>query len=278
MSPGGKGANQAVAAARMGAAVSMIGTVGADEYGQELVRVLEAEGVDITRVGRKPGATGVATITVAEGGANTIIVAGGANLLLSADDVRAGKDAIAAADVLLIQLEIPLETALQGAAIARDTGTTVVLNASPMPDARVPSELLAATDVLVVNETEARSLAKSDAAIEALLEHMTSLGPRCVVITMGEQGAKFSFDRVPAMVEAFTVEAIDTVGAGDAFVGVLSTRWAELQIGSALDAVGVLDAVCWGAAAGALATLRAGAISSLPRRRDVVDLLRRFEP
>lgn len=274
--PGGKGANQAVAAARMGSLATHIGAVGDDENGRTILRTMSEERVDVSCVSVDPsGPTGSAVVSVAPDGINAIIVSPGANMSLSPDLVRAARPAIAAADVLVLQLEVPMESAIAAAQIARDSGTTILLNAAPVPPTGVPSELLAATDVLIVNETEAAAMAAGIAAIDAQLIRLANLGPRVVVITLGERGVRYKAEQAePAGLDAFTVQAVDSTGAGDAFVGTFATRWAEHQIGGALDRMGVMDAVCWGAAAGALAATGRGAMPSLPHRQDVIHLLR----
>jgi ribokinase len=275
--PGGKGANQAVAAARMGAAVSMIGCTGDDAFGAAMLETLRADGVDVGAVRTTAGsATGVALITVAEGGENTIIVAPGANATLTPGDVDAARSAIAGADVLLMQLEVPMPAAARAAAIARDSGVTVVLNAAPA--AKLPEDLLLSTDVLVVNEPEGAAIAglPGPAAREAVLARLASLGPGTVVMTLGPEGALHARSAGPArMSEAFAIQAVDTVGAGDAFCGALAVRWAEHQVGgAAIDDLMMLDVMAWGSAAGALAAMRAGAIPSLPKRAEVAALLK----
>lgn len=289
-SPGGKGANQAVAAARMGAEVSFIGAVGDDEHGRVMLETLKGEGIDTSRIAVREGTpTGVALITVAEGqGENTIIVAPGANATVTPGDVEAARGTIGAADVLLIQLEVPLEAVARAGEIARDLGVTVVLNAAPAM--RLPAEVLASTDVLIVNETEAAVVGAEAFApigpepepadeLEALLLRAAGLGPGTTVLTAGAAGALFRCGRESAgRVPATPVSAIDTVGAGDAFCGALAVRLAEHQIGDArgagLDRMGLMDAVCWACAAGALATTKNGAIPSLPTRAEVLRLLR----
>ncbi len=315
LSPGGKGANQAVAAARMGADVAFIGAVGEDEYGARMLAVLGAEGIDVSRVAKRPGvATGVAVITVAEGGENTIVVAPGANAAVSPADVEAAKGAIAAADVLLMQLETPVAAVMRAAELARDCGTTVVLNAAPA--APLSAELLAGVDVLVVNRGEAgvvagartpgtvRSVTRGgfvkdgEAAepgtpgdlepgaapvqdelvskIAPVLARLAGLGVAKVVLTLGGRGAVYLRGPAAAVIEPYRVEAVDTVGAGDAFTGVLACRLAEHQAAGATGDMYEIDAMHWAAAAGALAVTRAGAIPSLPRRAEVVELLRRM--
>lgn len=273
--PGGKGANQAVAAARMGAAVQFVGAVGADEYGEAMVATLEQEGVDASRVMRSDGErTGAALISIGAGGENTIIVAPGANASLGIGWLESAREAIASADAVVMQLEVPVEVVSRAAMMARDAGTTVILNAAPA--VKLPVELLSCVDVLVVNETEAAILAGEAVAAgpEKLAAGLSRTGIGMVVVTAGERGAWYARERVTSHAAAFAVEAVDTVGAGDAFVGALATRWAEHQAAGGLDAMGVMDAVCWASAAGALAATRAGAIPSLPRRAEVVQLLR----
>lgn len=282
--PGGKGANQAVAAARCGAIVSFVGCVGDDVYGRVLRAALEAQGVDVSGLLVRAGvASGVGIVTVAEGGENAIVVAPGANMALTPVDVAAARGAIASADVLAMQLEVPLEAVVRGAEIAREVGTTVVLNAAP--GRRLPAELLANVDVLVVNETEAGLVCgagedgdggKRGFELEALSKALGRVGAANSIMTAGARGAWYARgSEIGGHVHAFEAEPVDTVGAGDAFVGVLATRWAEHQVGGGVDALGLLDAVTWASAAGALAVTRAGAMPAMPRRAEIVALLKR---
>lgn len=291
--PGGKGANQAVAAARMGAEVSFIGAVGDDEHGRSMLAALSAEGIDTSRIATRTGATtGVALITVAESGENTIIVAPGANATVTPADIDAARGAISAADMLLAQLEVPIAAVAHAAQLARDLGTAFVLNAAPAPAARLPADLISATDVLIVNETEAAALGASSFAppspadppadeLEAALLRLAGLGPSTIALTAGAQGALFFHGKeARGRIPATPVEPVDTVGAGDAFCGAFTTRLAEHRINAGragLDRLAVMDAVCWACAAGALATTRRGAIPSLPSREEVVRTLRKRE-
>lgn len=276
--PGGKGANQAVAAARMGAAVTMLARIGDDEHGRTLRGTLAADNVGVTHVLATPGAdTGLAMITVADTGENTIVVVPGANAKLTPADIDSRRDAIAAADLLLLQLEVPLPTVHRAAELAKETDVAVLLNAAPaMP---LPRELLACVDVLVVNESEGAMLANADvpaheAAEATLVENLARLGVETVILTVGARGSWFSRGQGPGRrADPFHVQPIDTVGAGDAFVGALATRIAHLRAAGADDELGLMDAVCWANAAGALACLRPGAIPSLPTRADVVTFL-----
>lgn len=274
-SPGGKGANQAVAAARLDAIVSMIGAVGDDANGLVMLEALTDEGIDATGVrATESAATGVALITVADAsspgssrGENTIVVAPGANGTVTPADVDANSRAIADADVLLMQLECPVDAVARAAAIAKDHGVTVILNAAPAR--ALPVDLLALVDVLVVNRVEAESVARG--------RDLDTLPVPTIVVTRGSEGATIHRRATSRHVAAFAVSAVDSVGAGDAFVGALATRWAEHQAASALDDTGIADAMCWACAAGALATTRAGAIPSLPARAEVAALLRRLD-
>jgi ribokinase len=277
--PGGKGANQAVAAARAGADVMMIGVVGDDAYGSRRMDELAAEGIDISRVRRCAEPTGVALITVDGGGENTIVVAPGANAMLEEQDADDAGDVIRSADALLMQLEVPIDAVMAAARIARSHGTLVVLNAAPARP--IPAELVGLIDLLVVNKTEAIELTNQD---RPTVEALTMLGVASAVMTLGDEGAQYTHHGHAGGVYAFPVEPIDTVGAGDAFAGVLTVRWAEHLIalnplaGGVLDQVEVLDAVCWACAAGALATTVRGATPSLPTREKIKQLLARHDP
>ena len=262
-SPGGKGANQAVAAARMDAHVAMIGCVGADDWGERMRRVLREDGVDVSDVGRHgDAATGVALITVDEAhGENTIVVAGGANLTLTPTDIDAARGAIEGADVLLMQLEIPVEAVAHAAEIARSAGVTVLLNAAPAT--KLSRTLLAQVDVLIVNRGEAALLAgtAADRSAEDIAEALREDCGGAVIVTLGSEGALAGDGSGIHRIPAAEVEPVDTVGAGDAFAGALTaslTRGADLE-----------EAVRTASAAGALATTRRGAIPALPRADDV---------
>ncbi len=266
--PGGKGANQAVAAARLGAQVSMIGQVGRDAFAQALLDNLAAAGVDHSFVAQDPdAATGVALIVVDDAGENSIVVAPGANMRLSPTDVDEAESVVAAADALLLQLESPLETVTRAAEVARAHGVTVVLN--PAPARSLPDELLALVDVLIPNETETalltglpvRDRAEAETAAAALHE----LGVGTMILTLGERGALLSREQGSEHFAAFEVTPVDTTAAGDAFVGGFAVALTE---GRTLS-----EAVRWGNAAGALATTKLGAQPSMPTRQDLENLL-----
>jgi ribokinase len=256
--PGGKGANQAIAAARAGGACAFVGAVGDDAFGAELRATLAAAEVDVSALRTVSGPSGVALIAVDERAENTIIVVPGANGKVRALDV-VDRRAIGTADVLLCQLEIPLSAVLEGAAYARGAGVRVLLNAAP---ARVlPAELLDLVDVLVVNEHEAAIIAGSP-QVEALL----ALVPQ-VVLTLGAAGAIYA-NRTdePIRAPAPKVDAVDTTAAGDAFTGAFAVAWAE---GRPHD-----EALRWACAAGAVCATRPGASTALPTRAEIDELFR----
>jgi ribokinase len=266
--PGGTGANQAVAAARLGAQVSMVGRVGRDAFAESLLNNLAAAGVDHTFVVHDPqAATGVALIAVDDAGQNSIIVASGANVRLSPADVDGAEAAIAGADALLLQLESPLETVTRAAKVAHAHGVPVILN--PAPARSLPGVLLALVDVLIPNESETALLtglpvgdpAEAEAAATALRE----LGVGTVILTLGERGALLAREDGAEYFPAFEVTPVDTTAAGDAFVGGFAVALAEGR--------SLAEAVQWGNGAGALATTKLGAQPSLPTRQDLEGLL-----
>ncbi|GAB3985198.1 ribokinase [Actinoallomurus acanthiterrae] len=254
--PGGKGANQAVAAARLGGRVAFLGRAGTDGQGVFLRDALREDGVDIAHLLTTPGPSGVALITVDPDGDNSIIVAPGANGRITEDDVTAARPLIADASVVSLQLEIPLEAVLAAALAADDAGARVVVNLSPPTE--VPDELLALCDPLVVNEHEAAFLGASDPA------GLLARGPRSVVITKGADGAVVADDSGVTEVPSPRVDAVDTTGAGDAFTGALAWRLAQGD--------DLAEAARFAARVGAAAVRVAGAQSSFPRPGDLEDL------
>jgi ribokinase len=256
--PGGKGANQAVAAARAGADVSMIGAVGNDAYGTGLRRVLEQSGVDTDRLRTAEGASGTAHIVVDDEGGNAIVVVPAANGTVTG--LAPGDESlIATADALLLQLEIPLTAVVEGARAAHRHGVRTIL--TPAPVQPLPPELLAATDLLVPNEHEAAALTgltDPHKAATALLDQV----PR-VVVTLGAAGSLYASRDLaePVLVPAPPVTAVDSTGAGDTFVGALAVALAEGRP--------MPDALAWAAAAGALSVQRPGASVSMPYRSEI---------
>ncbi|MES5822955.1 ribokinase [Streptomyces sp. RG80] len=255
--PGGKGANQAIAAARAGATVSMIGAVGNDAHGTQLRSTLEHSGVDTDHLRTIEGASGTAHIVVDDEGGNAIVVIPAANGTV--DHLAPGDESlIAGADALLLQLEIPLAAVVAGAEAARAHGVRTIL--TPAPAQPLPIELLAATDLLVPNEHEATTLTgridPRSAAI-ALLDEVPE-----VVVTLGDAGSLYmSRDAEPLTVPAPRVTALDSTGAGDTFVGALAVALGEGRP--------MKEALEWAAAAAALSVQRAGASTSMPYRPEI---------
>jgi ribokinase len=264
--PGGKGANQAVAAARLGADVRMVGCVGEDDFGRRLLAALRDAGVNADRVRRLEQApTGLAMITVDEAGENLITVAPGANHRVTEEDVAAAVND--PGDVLVISAEIPAGTVRS--ALARGRGALTLLNLAPAP-ADAGAILASAPDWLVVNESEAaavlgRPVAGLDDAARAATE-LAAKNARHAVVTAGARGAALVFATTTTAtrtrVPGFRVEAVDTVGAGDAFVGALA-----VALGAGVPPA---EAVRAAAAAGATAATRRGAQAGMPRRADIL--------
>ncbi|MFF5583289.1 ribokinase [Streptomyces hygroscopicus] len=270
--PGGKGANQAVAAARLGARTALLARVGEDDYGRLLLDSQRSAGVDTAGVLVGGAPTGVALITVDPSGDNSIVVSLGANARLSPGDIRASARLLAAARVVSLQLEIPLETVAEvvrtaTAGFGDRPGPRVVLN--PSPPAPLPTDVLAACDPLVVNEHEARFLlsdgpAGSSEDPEVWAEALLSRGPRSVVVTLGGEGALVADRDRTVLVPSLAVPVVDTTGAGDAFTGALAWR---LGLGDELE-----DAVRFAVRVGAAAVTRAGAQASFPDAGEVAAL------
>lgn len=267
--PGGKGANQAVAAARLGAHVTMIGCVGGDAFGQEMRDTLTAEGIDTTHVLVHPeSATGVALIQVDAKGQNSIAVASGANFQLTSADVEKAMQAIENFDVLVMPLETPLETIYTAAKIASQRGTKVLLN--PAPAQMLKPDLLELVDVLLPNEYEAALMTgspslQSAADVRSAAEKLLSLGVKNLMVTMGSQGAMLFDGQMESNISACPVQAVDTTAAGDCFVGALAVGLCE---GKSL-----LSAAEFASAASAISVTRDGAQPSLPRREEVLQFM-----
>ncbi|MFJ8695216.1 ribokinase [Streptomyces roseolilacinus] len=255
--PGGKGANQAVAAARAGAEVSMIGAVGSDDFGVRLRAALAESGVDTGLLRTVDGPSGTAHIVVDDDGGNAIVVVPGANAsvtgLTPRDEAR-----IAAADALLLQLELPLEAVVAGARTARRHGVRTVL--TPSPARPLPHDLLELIDLLVPNEHEASGLA-GVADPRAAAEELLRVVPE-VVVTLGADGSLYAARGArPVTVPARRVRAVDTTAAGDTFTGALAVALGEGRA--------VPDALAWASAAASLSVQRAGASSSMPYRSEI---------
>ena len=263
--PGGKGANQAVAAARLGRRVAMIGRLGADEGGDILRHALDNDGVDTSHLLTTTDVpNGVALIAVGSDGDNSIVVSPGANARVTEADVAAAAPVLAEATVALLQLEIPLGAV---AAAARTAGGTVILNPAPAPAEPLPEALLADVDVLVPNQTELATLAGHDGPVDTEIARdlATSLPTASVIVTLGAQGALVVVDGEATHVPAPVVVPVDTTAAGDSFCGALADA---LVRGESL-----VDATRWAVRVGAATTQRHGAQPSLPTAAEVDQLL-----
>ncbi|AJT67282.1 Ribokinase [Streptomyces lydicus] len=257
-SAGGKGANQAAAAARLGGRTALLARVGGDAFGELLLTAQRDAGTDVAPVIVEEAArTGTAMIIVSPDGDNSIVVSPGANAALTPADVAAAADVIAASSVVSLQLEIPMESVRAAAAAAEDAGTRVVLNPSPAPEAALAPELLAVADPLVVNEHEARQLSGlADGKPGEWAHALREKGARSVVVTLGGEGALVLDASGVTEVAGVRVKAVDTTGAGDAFTGALATRLAR---GDALP-----DAARFAVRVGAAAVTKPGAQPSYP--------------
>jgi ribokinase len=268
-SPGGKGANQAVAAARLGASCAMIGRVGADAFGERLVAGLKTEGIDCAGVEASEGvSTGVAIIVVDEAGQNTIVVASGANHHLMPDDLTHYEEAFARADTVVLQLELPVATVVAAVKMAQRHGKRVILDPAPAV-ATLPEELCA-VDVLSPNETEAEVLTgekvSGKSGAQRAAGKLLARGAKTVILKMGGRGAlAMTGQQSPGWTAAYKVNVVDTTAAGDAFTAALAVALAE---GTEL-----AGAVEFANAAGALACTRLGAQQAMPTANEVRRLM-----
>jgi ribokinase len=265
--PGGKGANQAVGAARAGGAVTFIGCIGHDAFGDQTVESLRSDGINLDYTVREKTASGVALIFVGPEGQNSIAVAPGSNGKLTSAHLRQAREAFSKASVLLLQLETPLATVETAAQIASEAGAKTILN--PAPARPLPSGLLQRLFLITPNETEAELLTGvnvTDATTAAkAASALLSKGVQNVIITMGGAGAYVANKDLGQMVPGFKVNAIDTVAAGDVFNGALAVALAE---GKSL-----LEATRFANAAGAIAVTRHGAQASAPHRKEIERIL-----
>ena len=272
LGPGGKGSNQAVAAARAGAAVQLISRLGDDAFGRLARETWAADGIDASLVGSCDVATGAAAILIDEArGENAIIVVPGACFTLTAADVDAAGEAIRSAGVLLTQLELPLGTVERGLRLARAAGALTILN--PAPAQALGDEMLRLVDFLIPNESEAALLTgqpvESVAQAESAAWALRRRGARCVIVTLGAQGALVCAEGATKalLVGAFNAGAVvETTGAGDAFCGGFA---AALSAGRS-----VLEAARFGCATAGISVTRAGTAPSMPRREEIEALLR----
>ena len=262
--PGGKGANQAVAAARMGGNVTMIGRVGNDNFGDTLIQGLLENDVKTTHVIKDSDApTGIAMIAVAPDGENMIVVAPGANSKVSLEDISNTRELMRQSDLLLLQLECPLEIICAAVDLAKVYQVPVVLN--PAPAQPLPKSLLGNVDYLTPNQTELTQLT-DESDINRAINKIQGWGMENLIITLGPNGARVISGGLDKHLPAHEITAVDTTAAGDSFNGALAVALAEQKP--------LIEAVRYGMAAGALAATKHGAQPSLPMREAVEDLMR----
>jgi ribokinase len=268
MAPGGKGANQAVAAARAGGHVTFVARVGDDVFGERALANFEADGIDTRFIFRTPDSpSGIALINVDGRGENSISVASGANALLSAGDIEKADEAFNAADIVLLQLETPMETVRAAAKKARDRGVPVILN--PAPARPLDDDLLRLIAVLTPNEHEAEFLTglpvRDESGARESAARLRARGVAAVVITLGERGAYASSPEFEGLVPAFKVDTVDTTAAGDVFNGALAVARAEKEP--------MNESLRFASAAAALSVTRPGAQPSAPARSEIGSFL-----
>ncbi|SRR5579875_104881 len=265
--PGGKGANQAYAAAKLGGRVSMIGRVGDDEFGRAMRKNLIEAGCETGSLVTIPGTSGVALIFVAENGHNSIIVVPGVNNELRPCDVELETAQLSETDIVLLQLENPLETVLTGARAARNRGARVILDPAPAPATPLPEELFSFVEILTPNETEAAILAGlspgriTQERAAFIAEDLHQMGAKSVIIKLGEQGCLLLENGRTNLVRAPEVNAVDTTAAGDVFNGALAVALSE---GAEL-----LEACRFAVNAAALSVTRIGTQIAIPSRHEV---------
>lgn len=260
--PGGKGANQAVAAAKLGANVTMIGKVGTDEHGELLINSLRSAGVSTAGI-RREGTTGMAFISVSDEGENHIVLVAGANNAVRRSDISAMRGLIEESDMIVMQLEIPLEVVAYALELAVGLGKNVILNPAPARD--LPAEMLRHVYVLIPNETELQILSGMPTSTEQEIvdaaRHLNSLGTQRVIVTMGDRGSYLISETLHTHIPAYPVRAVDTTAAGDAYV-------AAFAVGKT-QGMSDVEAAKFASKVAAITVTREGAQPSLPTRDDV---------
>ena len=263
---GGKGANQVVAAARLEGDTAFIGKVGDDQFGHSTIEMMKQEGIDVTGLtvtSEQP--SGVALITTVASGENSIIIDSGANGVLSPADIQAAEGLFENAGIVLLQLETPVDTVTEAAALGKKHGAYVVLNPAPAPKEPLPEALLKNVDLLIPNETEAGYISgvniSGDEDIPAAMTEIQKLGVKDVIITVGSRGVCARIDGEVVNVPAFKVKAVDTTAAGDTFCGALCVALAN---GKPL-----VEAIRFGCKASSISVTRRGAQMSMPRLSEI---------
>lgn len=270
--PGGKGANQAVAAKRLGANVSFIGMVGMDDNGVELVKALKEDKIDTSHIKvDESNPTGMAIITVDDDGRNSIVVVPGANMKIDSQSIENAKDVIKESKLLIAQFETPAEATIEAFKIAKENGVTTILN--PAPAKKIPEELLKLTDIIAPNETEAFELTDikvdDDERIKEAAEKFIEKGVKFVIITLGERGAALVSEEKFTTVPAYKVKAVDTTAAGDSFIGALSSK---LQNEENIDFEAIEKAIKFSNKVSSIVVQRQGAQPSLPCLEEVTKI------
>ena len=267
---GGKGANQAVMAAKLGAQVAMVNKVGRDVFGEGTLKNFNEQGIDTTHVlFDESHFSGVAPIFVDDNAQNFVVIVPGANTGLQPEDVHRAKDVILAADILICQLEIPIETTLEAFRVAKSGNVRTILN--PAPAAPIPDELLKLSDICAPNETETELLTGAPvgtlAEAEVAARKLLSRGQGTVILTLGERGALLVDNNSVESIPAVKVEAVDPTGAGDAFVGSLAVFLGE--------GLSMSNAIRYANAVAALSVTRIGTQISFPKRAEADEFLKR---
>lgn len=261
--PGGKGANQAVAMARLGGKVSMIGKVGNDSFGKTLINALNNDNVNTNHIHTANCSTGVAFITVDKNAQNAIVVAPGANFELSKDDIDKNIDCIKNSDIVVIQLETPLETVKYALQIAKDLNKYTILN--PAPAIKLNDDIIKNVDLLTPNETELEIISEmkieSEDDINKAAKKMIEKGIKELIVTLGSKGSLYINEEKSFFKSAYKVEAVDTTAAGDSFTGALAVALSNNK--------NIEEAMDFASKVGALSVMKEGAQSSLPTLKDV---------
>ena len=263
---GGKGANQAVAAARSGCAVSFVGAVGDDAPGKEMLALLKKENINLDGVKEVANeSTGQAFITVDDSGQNSITIYSGANYAFDQDDIEQNSDLIAASDFVVAQFETPIEATIQGFKIAHQNNAKTILNPAPAIT-EIPAELLQVTDIIIPNETEAATITGVEVVDEKsakkAADKLHELGVSAVIITIGDKGAFYDFQDKQGLIPAFKVKAVDTTAAGDTFIGAMTSILKS-------DFSNLSDAITFANKASSLTVQRYGAQPSIPTKAEI---------
>lgn len=269
MNPGGKGANQAVAVARLGGDVSFVCKVGDDMFGKEAIAKYSEDHINVDHVSMSSEQpSGVALINIDQKGENCISVASGANYCLSEEDINRAEPVIKNASIVLLQLEVPIQTVAYAARMAKRYGALVVLNPAPAPKEALSSELLSNVDMIIPNSTEIETItgrcATDSKSAQDAIGQIVSRGVKTVIVTLGSEGTIVFHDGEYKRVPAYHVEAIDTTAAGDTFCGGLCVALAEGKT--------VFEAVQFGTKAASICVTRMGAQGSIPSRSEIGDV------